>query len=184
MKRSIKTFILSLLLVIGFGPLASQAQHSEAEASEGAAAQSVVGVAASNADFSTLVTAVQAAELVETLDGEGPFTVFAPTNEAFGKLPEGTLETLVQPENKDQLTSILTYHVIAGEYDAAAVLEAIQTAGGSFTVETVQGGMLTISAQDGNVILTDGQGNTSKVIMTDVPASNGVIHVIDTVVLP
>lgn len=184
MKRSIKSLVFSLLMIIGLVPLCSYAQHNEASAAESAPAMSVVGVAAANEDFSTLVTAVQAAELVETLDGDGPFTVFAPTNAAFGKLPEGTVESLIQPENKEQLTTILTYHVIPGEYDAASVLEAIASSGGSFSVATVQGSMLTLSVSDGNVVLTDAQGNTSKVIMADVAASNGIIHVIDTVVLP
>lgn len=144
----------------------------------------IVEVASGNADFSTLVAAVKAAGLVETLSGEGPFTVFAPTNEAFGKLPEGTVESLLKPESKDALTGILTYHVVAGKFNAADVVKAIGDNNGSFTIPTVQGGSLTASLDGESVVLTDSKGNTSKVIIADVAASNGVIHAIDTVVMP
>ncbi|AZQ58104.1 fasciclin domain-containing protein [Maribacter sp. MJ134] len=144
----------------------------------------IVGVAAGNDSFTTLVAAVKAAGLVETLSGTGPFTVFAPTNEAFAKLPEGTVENLLKPENKEALTGILTYHVVSGKYEAAAVIEAINGNNGAFTVETVQGGTITLSLQDGNVMLTDAKGGTSTVVIADVAASNGVIHALDTVVMP
>ncbi len=144
----------------------------------------IVEVAVGNENFSTLVAAVKTAGLVETLSGTGPFTVFAPTNAAFGKLPAGTVESLLKPESKDALTGILTYHVVAGKFMAADVVKAIKANGGKFTVKTVQGGKLTASIQGKDVILTDAKGNTSKVIITDVPASNGVIHAIDTVVMP
>lgn len=144
----------------------------------------IVGVASGNADFSTLVTAVKAAGLVETLSGDGPFTVFAPTNDAFAKLPEGTVASLLTPESKDALTSILTYHVVAGKFEAAAVIEAIGANDGAFVVDTVQGGQITLSLNAGNVILTDTNGNTSTVVIADVASSNGVIHAIDTVVMP
>ena len=143
----------------------------------------IVGVAAGNDAFSTLVTAVTAAELVDTLSGEGPFTVFAPTNDAFAKLPEGTVEGLLTPESKDALTGILTYHVVAGQFEAAAVIEAINANNGKFTVTTVQGGTIHLSLKDGSVVLTDANGGTATVIIADVPASNGVIHPIDTVVM-
>lgn len=146
--------------------------------------QNIVEIASGNDDFSTLVTAVKAAGLVETLSGDGPFTVFAPTNDAFAKLPEGTVPNLVKPENKEQLTGILTYHVVSGEFMAADVVSAIEDNGGSFTIPTVQGGELTASLDGENVILTDANGNTSTIVMTDVDASNGVIHAIDTVVMP
>lgn len=146
--------------------------------------QTVVEIAAGNDDFSTLVTAVKAAELVETLNGEGPFTVFAPTNDAFAKLPEGTVSTLLEPANKGKLSGILTYHVVSGEFMAADVLNAINENNGSFVIPTVQGGELTATLEGENVILTDVKGNTATVIMTDVDASNGVIHAIDTVVMP
>ncbi len=144
----------------------------------------IVSVAAGDENFSTLVTAVQAADLVETLNSDGPFTVFAPTNDAFAKLPEGTVETLVKPENKEKLTGILTYHVVSGAYNAADVIEAIQSNDGSFEVKTVNGGMITLTLRDGNVLLTDANGGTATVVIADVMASNGLIHAIDTVVMP
>lgn len=144
----------------------------------------IVGVAAANENFSTLVAAVKAAELVETLEGEGPFTVFAPTNDAFAKLPAGTVDNLLKPENKATLTAVLTYHVVAGEFKAQAVIEAINANNGSYTIPTVQGGSLIASLTDGKVVLTDEKGNKSTVVIADVEASNGVIHAIDTVVMP
>ncbi len=144
----------------------------------------IVGVAAGNADFSTLVTAVEAAELAETLSGSGPFTVFAPNNAAFAKLPAGTLDDLLKPENVDKLKAILTYHVVAGKIEAAAVIEAINKNNGKYSVTTVQGGTIILSLKDEKVILTDEKGGTSTVILTDLAASNGVIHAIDSVVLP
>lgn len=144
----------------------------------------IVGVAVANENFSTLVAAVKAADLVETLSGNGPFTVFAPTNAAFGKLPAGTVENLLKPENKSTLTHLLTYHVVAGKFESAQVVKAIQDNGGKFVIPTVNGGKLTASLNNGNVILTDMNGNTSKVVIADVEASNGVIHAIDNVVMP
>jgi uncharacterized surface protein with fasciclin (FAS1) repeats len=144
----------------------------------------IVGVADANADFSTLVAAVKAANLVETLSGEGPFTVFAPTNAAFEKLPAGTVETLLKPENAAKLTALLTYHVVSGKFEAAAVIEAITKNNGKFTVTTVQGGKIDLTLKDGKVILTDAKGGMSTVILADVAASNGVIHAIDSVVMP
>ncbi len=147
-------------------------------------APNIVAVAAGNDNFTTLVAAVQAAGLVETLSGTGPFTVFAPTNDAFAKLPAGTVESLLKPESKDALTGILTYHVVSGKFEAAAVIEAINANNGKFTVTTVQGGAIDLSLKDGNVILTDANGGTSTVVIADVAASNGVIHALDTVVMP
>jgi uncharacterized surface protein with fasciclin (FAS1) repeats len=144
----------------------------------------IVEVAVGNDAFSTLVAAVTAADLVPTLSGDGPFTVFAPTNDAFSKLPEGTVETLLKPENKEALTGILTYHVVAGKFEAAAVVDAIQKNNGKFTVTTVQGAAIDLSLKDGNVILTDANGGMATVVIADVAASNGVIHAIDTVVMP
>lgn len=146
--------------------------------------KTIVAVAAGNENFSTLVAAVKAAGLVETLNSEGPFTVFAPTNDAFAKLPEGTVENLLKEENKATLSAVLTYHVVAGEFKAAAVLQAIEENGGKFEIPTVNGSSLTAHLMDGKVMLKDAQGNMSTVIMTDVDASNGVIHAIDTVVMP
>ena len=144
----------------------------------------IVGVAAANENFTTLVAAVKAAGLVETLNSNGPFTVFAPLNSAFDKLPKGTVEGLLKPESKDALAGLLTYHVVAGEFKAADVVKAIKDNKGSFAITTVQGGTLTASIVDGGVVLTDANGNTSKVVLTDVAASNGVIHAIDSVVMP
>ena len=170
------TLALAGVLSLGF------VQQSNAQMSS--PTPTVVGVASNNEVFSTLVAAVKAADLVRTLNGNGPFTVFAPTNDAFGKLPDGTVETLLKPENKQSLTGILTYHVVAGKFMAADVVKAIKDNDNSFVVETVQGSPLTLSIKDGNVILIDANGNSSTVTATDVKASNGVIHVIDTVVLP
>ncbi len=148
------------------------------------AAGTIVDVAVGNDDFSTLVAAVQAAGLVETLSGEGPFTVFAPTNAAFAALPEGTVETLTTTDT-DTLASILTYHVVAGEVMAADVIAAIEAAGEEgYAITTVNGAMLTATLVDGSVMLTDAAGNTATVTATDIDASNGVIHVIDTVLMP
>lgn len=185
--------VFSLVLFTACGETAPAEDTMEEEAMEETmepAAEEVeeeptiVGIAADDERFSTLVAAVQAAGLVETLNGDGPFTVFAPTNAAFDKLPDGTVETLLEPANKGQLTAILTYHVVPGTYMAADVVKAIQDNGGSFTIETVAGGTLTATLQGQNVVLTDAKGNKSTVVVTDVDASNGVIHAIDTVVMP
>lgn len=144
----------------------------------------IVDVAVSSKDHTTLVAAVKAADLVNTLKGEGPFTVFAPTNAAFDALPKGTLESLLAPKSKGKLTSILTYHVVAGNFKAADVVAAIKKNGGTFTAKTVNGGSLTIKMEKGNVILVDEKGSKAKITATDLTASNGVIHVIDSVVLP
>ncbi len=144
----------------------------------------IVAIAAGNENFTTLVAAVKAAELIETLNSEGPFTVFAPVNDAFAKLPEGTVASLLKAENKETLTSILTYHVVSGKFMAADVVKAINANNGEFKITTVQGGILTASLSGANVILTDSKGNKSTVIIADVDASNGVVHAIDTVVMP
>ena len=144
----------------------------------------IVETAVSNDNFSTLVTAVQAGELVDALSSEGPFTVFAPTNDAFNSLPEGTLETLLMPENRQTLQSILTYHVVNGSYMASDVVNAINQNDGQFTVTTLQGNDLTLKIWEGDVYVKDANGNKAKVIITDVETSNGVIHAINNVVLP
>jgi uncharacterized surface protein with fasciclin (FAS1) repeats len=148
------------------------------------AQQTVVDIAVGSADHTTLVAAVKAADLVATLQSAGPFTVFAPTNAAFAKLPQGTVEFLLRPENKATLTKILTYHVIAGNFDAAAVVNAITGAKGSLVLKTVSGASITASLKNGKVILTDEKGGVSTVVATDLKAGNGVVHVIDSVVLP
>jgi uncharacterized surface protein with fasciclin (FAS1) repeats len=144
----------------------------------------IVDIAAGSDDHTTLVAAVKAADLVTTLKSAGPFTVFAPTNDAFDKLPEGTVANLLKPENKSQLVKILTYHVVSGNLDATAVLDAIKKGDGKVILTTVSGGKLTASLDMGKVKLTDESGNSAFVTVTDLKGSNGVIHVIDTVVLP
>ncbi len=146
--------------------------------------KNIIENAVNSADHTTLVAAVKAAGLVDTLMGPGPFTVFAPTNEAFAKLPAGTVETLLKPENKAMLTKILTCHVVAGKADATTVLGMIQADGGKHVIDTVGGCKLTASTKDGKVMLTDEMGNVATVTIADVMQSNGVIHVIDTVILP
>ncbi|MEY3920801.1 MAG: hypothetical protein RL634_562, partial [Bacteroidota bacterium] len=148
------------------------------------AQKTIVDIAVGSTDHTTLVAAVKAADLVATLQSAGPFTVFAPTNAAFGKLPAGTVESLVKPENKAVLTKILTYHVIAGNFNASAVVKAINDGGGKAVLKTVSGGSITASLKDGKVILTDEKGGVATVVAADLNASNGVIHVVDAVVLP
>ncbi len=146
--------------------------------------KNIIENAVNSKDHTTLVAAVKAAGLVETLSSAGPFTVFAPTNAAFNKLPAGTVETLVKPENKSTLTTILTYHVVAGKMKAADVVAAIKAGNGKATLKTVQGGTLTATLKGKSVTLTDEKGGMSKVTIADVNQSNGVIHVIDTVLMP
>jgi hypothetical protein len=148
------------------------------------AQKTVVDIAVGSPAHTTLVAAVKAAGLVETLQSAGPFTVFAPINDAFAKLPAGTVESLLKPEAKATLVKILTYHVVAGNLDAAAVVKAIEAGKGSAKVTTVSGGTLTASLKDGKVILTDENGKTATVVAADLKAGNGVVHVIDSVVLP
>jgi len=144
----------------------------------------VVDIAIGSKDHTTLVAAVKAADLVSTLKGKGPFTVFAPTNAAFDKLPKGTVESLLKPENKAKLAKILTYHVISGNLDAAAVVAAIKKGNGKVVLTTVSGGKLTASLEGDKVKLTDEAGNSAYVVVADLKGSNGVVHVIDGVVLP
>ncbi len=153
-------------------------------AAEAEEAGTIVDVASGNEDFSTLVAAVTAAELGETLAGEGPFTVFAPTNDAFAKIDSATLDSLLTPEMKDDLTAILTYHVVAGTLKAEDVVKAITDGEGTATLTTVQGAELKATLDGESVILEDAAGGKSTVVITDVEASNGVIHAIDTVVMP
>ena len=146
--------------------------------------KTIVENAVNSKDHTTLVAAVKAAGLVETLSGPGPFTVFAPTNAAFAKLPAGTVDTLVRPENKAQLTTILTYHVVAGRMTSRDIAAAIKAGGGTATLTTVQGEPLTATMKGRNLTLTDAKGGTSTVTIKDVLQSNGVIHVVDTVLMP
>jgi uncharacterized surface protein with fasciclin (FAS1) repeats len=145
----------------------------------------MVGNAVNSKDHTTLVAAVKAAGLVEILRGKGPFTVFAPTNDAFENLPEGTVGTLLKPENKAKLTTVLTYHVVAGKMDYAALTKAIKAGKGKATLKTVSGGSLTAMMNGPqNIAISDESGNVANVTISDVSQSNGVIHVVDRVVLP
>ena len=169
MKIKLFVAVLATVLTTSF---AAQAQKT------------IVDIAVGSKEHTTLVAGLTAADLVSTLQSAGPFTVFAPTNGAFAKLPAGTLETLLKPENKTSLTKVLTYHVVAGSFNAAAVVKAIKDGGGSVTLKTVSGGNLVASIKEGKVILTDEKGATSTVVATDLTGSNGLIHVVDAVVLP
>jgi len=144
----------------------------------------IIDNAVNSADHTTLVAAVKAAGLVDTLKGPGPLTVFAPTNEAFAKLPAGTVDTLLKPENKEMLTKILTYHVVAGRLSANDLRKMIKEGHGQATLKTVSGGTLTAMMQGSSIVLKDEKGGMSMVTIPNVFQSNGVIHVVDTVVLP
>jgi uncharacterized surface protein with fasciclin (FAS1) repeats len=169
-----KVKVMMLLLVAGFVALKVVAQTMG----------DVVDVAMGSKDHTTLVAAVKAAKLDETLKGSGPFTVFAPTNMAFEKLPAGTVDNLLKPESMADLGNLLTYHVVSGNMDAAAIMSAIKAGNGKASLPTVGGGSLMASIQGGKVVLMDAKGGKSMVTATDLKASNGVIHVIDTVLMP
>ena len=178
MKFRLTTAILALTAGMAFAenPMVGGAAMYEDK--------NIVENAVNSADHTTLVAAVQAAGLVETLSGAGPFTVFASTNDAFAKLPAGTVENLLKPENKDTLVKILTCHVVAADVMAEALVKMIADDGGKHTVATVGGCEFTAMTKDGMVMIEDGQGNVSTVTIADVKQSNGVIHVVDTVLLP
>jgi uncharacterized surface protein with fasciclin (FAS1) repeats len=182
-KRSVLAVAMSL--VFGFSALHAFAQK---DPMVGGAAmyptKNIVENAVNSKDHTTLVAAVKAAGLVDTLQGAGPFTVFAPTNEAFDKLPAGTVDTLLKPENLAQLKKILTYHVVAGKLSAKDIAKQIKAGGGKATLTTVEGGTLTAMMQGGKLVLTDEKGGTATVTIANVFQSNGVIHVIDTVLMP
>ncbi len=166
--------VFAMVLTFGVANVSAQMKNDK----------DIVDTAVATPQLSTLVAAVQAAGLVDTLKGAGPFTVFAPVNDAFGKLPAGTVDTLLKPENKGMLTTVLTYHVVAGKFDAKAVTKAIKKGNGKAELTTVQGGKLTAMLEGKNVVLMDEKGGKSTVVMADVKTSNGVVHVIDTVVMP
>ena len=146
--------------------------------------KNIVQNAVNSKEHTTLVAAVKAAGLVKTLESPGPFTVFAPTNEAFAKLPAGTVDTLLKPENRKTLTSILTYHVVAGRLTTKMLMEKVKTGGGKAMLKTVEGAPLTVAWKDGKLWIIDAKGDTATVTIRNVMQSNGVIHVIDTVLLP
>ncbi|WP_423804695.1 fasciclin domain-containing protein [Olleya marilimosa] len=179
---------LSVMLVANFGLAQDKKMTKEDTKMVGGAAmypsKNIVENAVNSKDHTTLVAAVKAAELVDVLQSEGPFTVFAPTNAAFDKLPMGTVDTLLKPENKEQLQTVLKYHVVAGKWNAKEILTLIEKGDGKAVINTVSGGSLTAWKKGKDVYVTDENGNSAKVTIADVNQSNGVIHVIDTVLLP
>lgn len=185
MKNSFKKITLMLFL-FSIASLTSFAQDVTVVGGEEMyPTKDIVDNAVNSKDHTTLVAAVKAAGLVETLKSDGPFTVFAPTNDAFENLPDGTVATLLKPENKGQLTSVLTYHVLAGKYDFKSLSKLIKKGKGTASLKTVAGGMLTFKMNgDRNITVTDAKGNTANVSVYDVYQSNGVIHVVDKVLLP
>ena len=183
MKFSRKLATVSLAVILGLGAASSFAQVMVGGAPM-LASKDIIDNAVNSKDHTTLVAAVKAAGLVDTLKSAGPFTVFAPTNAAFAALPAGTVDTLLKPENKGMLSGILTYHVVAGKFDAAAISKMIADGKGMSAIKTVAGGTLVAKAAGGKVTLTDEKGGVSTVTIADVYQSNGVIHVIDKVMLP
>lgn len=169
-KQMIKSIFFTAILLVSIESMAQK--------------KNIVETAVSTEATSTLATAVKAADLVDVLSSEGPFTVFAPTNDAFNKLPEGTVASLLKPENKSKLQTILKYHVVAGKFEAADVIALIKKNNGKAKIKTVSGGSITAWMKDGAVYIQDENGNSAKVIKANLDQTNGVIHVIDSVVLP
>lgn len=189
--KSVKFFTaaaIAMLISAGASAQTSSTKMKEKTVEVGGApmypSKNIVENAVNSKDHTTLVAAVKAAGLVETLMGAGPFTVFAPTNAAFDKLPAGTVETLLKPENKGTLTAVLTYHVVAGKLDAKSIAKLIKDGNGKAELTTVQGGKLWLWMQDNKLWIKDEKGGMASVTIKDVYQSNGVIHVIDAVVLP
>ena len=182
-KLTLRTAVAAVAM-IAVAPIASAQSNPRVGGAAMYANKTIVDNAVNSKDHTTLVAAVKAADLVPTLSGAGPFTVFAPTNAAFAKLPAGTVDTLVMPENKATLTGILTYHVVAGTMTSKQIAAAIKAGGGTATLTTVQGEPLKASMMRGKLMLTDAKGGMSTVTIKDVMQSNGVIHVIDTVLMP
>jgi uncharacterized surface protein with fasciclin (FAS1) repeats len=196
MKKLIFT-IFALVFTFGFQANNASAQMSNDKMSGGKMGgnpmvggaamyknKDIIDNAVNSKDHTTLVAAVKAAGLVETLKGKGPFTVFAPTNSAFDALPAGTVETVLKPENKAMLTKVLTYHVVAGKMDSKAIMKAIKKGNGKAMLTTVSGDTLTASMNGSDLVLTDEKGGMSRVTIANVKQSNGVIHVVDTVLMP
>ena len=184
MKFSKTVFAATAAIALGFGGAALAETTVTVGGAPMYSSKTIVANAVNSKDHTTLVAAVKAAGLVDTLNGAGPFTVFAPTNAAFAKLPAGTVDTLVKPENKDQLTKILTYHVVPGKWSAADLMKKIKDGGGEAKLTTVQGGTLTAKMMGNQVTLIDAAGGMAHVTQADVMQSNGVIHVTDTVSMP
>ncbi len=183
MKDTIRVAIAALALT-SVAPALSAPSNPKVGGAAMYPTKTIVENALQSKDHTTLVAAVKAAGLVETLSGPGPFTVFAPTNAAFAKLPAGTVDTLLKPENKATLTSVLTYHVVPGTMTSKQIAAAIKAGGGTATLTTVQGEPLTATMRGGKLMLTDAKGGMSAVTIKDVRQSNGVIHVVDTVLMP
>jgi uncharacterized surface protein with fasciclin (FAS1) repeats len=181
--KKVTSFIFAAALVVSVTGV-----HAQKDPMVGGAAmfptKNIVENAANSKDHTTLVAAVKAAGLVDTLEGPGPFTVFAPTNEAFDKLPAGTVDTLLKPENDAKLKQVLTYHVVAGRISTKDLMEMIKEGGGKATLTTVEGGTLTATMMDGKYILTDEKGGMATITVPNVYQSNGVIQVVDTVLMP
>ncbi len=183
MNKKIAVLLLSLMALVATLALAGS-KNPMVGGQEMYPTKDIIDNAVNSADHTTLVAAVKAAGLVETLKGPGPFTVFAPSNEAFAKLPPGTVENLLKPENKDMLTKVLTYHVVAGRLSASDLKKEIEAGNGQATLKTVSGGTLIAMMQGSNIVLKDDKGDMSTVTIANVFQSNGVIHVVDTVLLP
>jgi uncharacterized surface protein with fasciclin (FAS1) repeats len=182
-----KTALAGAALALALAVTASSFAAEQTKMVGGAAmypSKNIVQNAVNSKDHTTLVAAVKAAGLVDTLSGKGPFTVFAPTNQAFAKLPAGTVDTLLKPENKAKLASVLTYHVVPGRITAKDLMEKIKAGDGKAELKTVEGDKLTFQLKDGHVWVIDGKGDKAEVTIANVMQSNGVIHVIDTVMLP
>ena len=186
MKRLFAVMVAAAAVTIGSS--AAFAQMMKGDPMVGGAAmypsKTIVANAMNSADHTTLVAAVKAAGLVDTLNGKGPFTVFAPTNDAFAQLPAGTVDTLLKPENKAMLTKVLTYHVVAGKWDAKALARLIKKGNGQARLKTVSGGTLTASMDGNSIVVRDEKGGTATVTIADVYQSNGVIHVVNAVLMP
>lgn len=184
MKKAFKAFSVLLLSSLLYTGVSAQEKTVMVGGAAMYPSKNIVENAVNSKDHTTLVAAVKAAGLVETLSGAGPFTVFAPTNAAFDKLPKGTVETLVKPENKGTLTTVLTYHVVPGRIDSKTLMNLIKENGGKYSAKTVQGGNLTFTSKGNVIMITDEKGGMSHVTIKDVYQSNGIIHVVDTVVMP
>jgi uncharacterized surface protein with fasciclin (FAS1) repeats len=178
----------ALAFAVTLGAVAATPSFAEKTVTVGGApmypSKNIVQNAVNSKDHTTLVAAVKAAGLVDTLSGPGPFTVFAPTNDAFKKLPAGTVDTLLKPENKKTLTNVLTYHVVAGRMSAKDLMEKVKAGGGKAMLKTVEGADLTVAEKDGKLWVIDAKGDKAMITIANVNQSNGVIHVVDTVLLP
>ena len=190
-SKFVAALLAGISMSVAYGTVASagtMTSKAEKTVSVGGApmypSKNIVQNAVNSKDHTTLVAAVKAAGLVDTLSSPGPFTVFAPTNAAFGKLPAGTVESLVKPENKGTLTTVLTYHVVPGRLSSADIAGKIKAGGGKAMLKTAQGDTLTATSRNGALMLTDAKGGMSRVAIANVFQSNGVIHVVDTVLMP